>query len=336
LQPCGVRENIAFGFSPLMASSALIRVLQRNLKQALRQRQVAQADDLLQQLKQEDPLSAATRGLEIELLIAAERWQDAARLAEQMRRLFPSSPRIEYLTGRILYRQKQYARALAHFTEAERLHPHWTVRRWIGNTHTQRGEYDAAEAALVGLTAAHPEVRRDLAWLYERRGDLEHARRELDAYLGMRPDDRAAQRQRLRLRARAAPPEALVEEVAALEALGEEIAPEMLPAYVQRLLESGRGAEARRYVEARAPGWTPELAGRVAWVCHRLQAYDLALRLFLDGLPVYHDDFKYCSALEAAAVRCGRPGDVAKAYRARAAAHPHLHGRLKALLRRIK
>jgi tetratricopeptide (TPR) repeat protein len=319
-----------------MAASAMIRVLRRNLQQALRHRQVAQAEDLLQRLKQEDALSLETRGLELELLVAGRRWDEAERLAEHLLRLFPSSARIHYLSGRIQSQRKRYGRALEHFTEADRLHPHWTVRRWIGTTHTQRGEYTAAEALLVGLAAEHAEVQRDLAWLYERRGDPQRALHALEAYLALRPDDRAAQRQRLRLRASAAPAEALVGEVAALEELGEEIAPEILPAYVQRLLESAAGAAARCYIEQHAPGWTPELAGRVAWVCHRLQAYDLAWRLFLDGLPVAHRDFKYCSALEAAALRCGRAGDVANAYHALAAQHPHLHGRLKALRRRIK
>lgn len=317
-----------------MAATALIRVLQRQAKQALRRRQLAEAEAVLERLKEEDALSAETRGLELELLIGTRRWDDAERLPDQLLRHFPASARIHYLAGRLCYQRKRYAHALEHFTEADRLHPHWIAQQWIGTTHIQRGEYAAAEAVLVALVADHPALRRDLAWLYERRGEPERALHEIAAYLALRPGDRVAQRQQLRLRASAAAPEVLVGEVAALEALGEAIAPEMLVPYVQRLLESGQGRAARQYIAEHAPAWPPELAGRVAWVCHRLQAYDVALHLFLQGLPAYHDNFKYCSALEATARRCERVNDVADAYHALARTHPHLHGRAKALGRR--
>lgn len=317
-----------------MAHPALLRVLQRNLKQALQQGHLETAAELLRQLKDDDPLSVATRGLELEVLMARRRWPEAAALAEQLLRLFPASARIQYLAGRIAYQRKDYTAALVHFAEAYRIHPHWSVRRWLGKTQTQRGDYVEAEGLLVGLLAEHPAVGLDLAWLHERRGAPERALRCLQEYLAWRPEDRFAQAQRLRLRASSAAPEELVREVEALEELGEDIAPEVLPAYVQRLLETGRSAEARQFVVEREGQWPPEVAGRVAWVCHRLQAYDLALALFVAGLPAHPNDFKYLSALEAAARRCARVDQVAAAYQALAPEHRHLYGRLKALQRR--
>jgi tetratricopeptide (TPR) repeat protein len=317
-----------------MARTALLAVLRRNLAQALRRGEVGQAESLLRQLKDEDPLSAATRGLEIEVLMAAQRWPDAEVLAAQLVRMFPSSARIHSLMARIFYRQKHYAGALEHFTEAERLHPHWRLRLWLGKTYTQRGEYERAESLLVDVAREHAEAGRDLAWLYERRNEPERALRQLEAYLAARPNDSVARAQQLRLRASVAAPEELVREVEALEELGEDVAPELLPAYVQRLLETGRGMDARRFVDERVPVWPPQVAGRVAWVCHRLQAYDLALRLFLVALPVHAHDFKFLSALESAARRCQRTAEVATAYRGLAGEHRHLYGRIKTLERR--
>jgi tetratricopeptide (TPR) repeat protein len=319
---------------PSMAHTALIRVLRRNLKRSLGQRQIGAAEALLAQLEAEDPLSVETRGSRLEVLMATQRWPEAQVLAEQLLQLFPSSARIHYLAARLFYFQKHYALALQHFTEADRLHPHWSLTRWRGKTQTQRGDYEAAEALLVGLVREHPEVGRDLAWLYERRGEPERALFCLEEYLAVRPGDSSAQAQRLRLRATAAAPEDLLQEVEELHELGEEIAPEMLPTYIQRLLETGRAADARRVVDERLAQWAPETAARVAWVCHRLQAYDLSLRLFLAGLPSHHRDYKYLSALESAARHCRRSDEVARAYRALAAHNPALHGRIRTLERR--
>ncbi len=317
-----------------MAHKALIRVLRTNLRQCLRLRQTVEARDLLRQLEDEDPLSVETRGMELELLMAEQRWQEAEGLALQLTRLYPSSARIHSLAARIHYRRKSYARAAEHFTEAERLHPHWRSRWWLGKTHTQRGDFDAAEALLVDVVREHPEAGIDVAWLYERRGEPEQALRQVEAYLTFRPDDPLARAQQLRLRATAAAPEDLVDEVETLQELGEEVAPEMLPAYIRRLIETGRGAEARRFVGQRLPQWAPRVAGRVAWECHRLQAYDLAFNLFVAGLPAHHRDFKYLSALESAARHCQRSAEVVAAYRSLVGSNPNLHGRIKVIERK--
>jgi tetratricopeptide (TPR) repeat protein len=319
-----------------MTRNALIVVLRRNLKQSLRRGQVAEAQEVLRQLKDEDPLSVETGGLEVEVLMASQRWQEAEVLAAQLLRTASSSARIHFLMGRLLYRRKDYARALEHFTEAGRLHPHWTLRLWLGKAHTQRGDFDAAESFLVDVVREHPEAGLDLAWLYERRNEPERALRHLQDYLTLRPNDGYARAQQLRLRASIASPEELVQEVEVLQELGEEIATEMLPAYVQRLLESGRGMEARRFVDEHLSQWLPAVAARIAWICHRLQAYDLALRLFLSALPAQVQDYKLLSALESAARHCQRTAEVAAAYRTLAPQNRHLYGRIKILERKAR
>ncbi len=291
----------------------------------------SEAQGLLAQLRDEDPLSPETRGLELELLIALRRWDEAEELATQLLILFPSSARICYLAGRVQYQRKDYPRAQASFAEAHRLHPHWLTRLWLGKACSQGGDYEQAEALLVDCVAAHPRVRLDLAWLYERRGQPRRALEQVDAYLAQSPEDAFAGAQQRRLRASLLAPSELVAEQDALLELGEEIRPEVVPTYVQRLLETGEGAEARRFVARQETTWTPRIAAAVAWVCHGLQAYDLAVRLFLRALPEHTGSFKLLSALESAARHAGRVDDVAAAYEHLAPTHKTLYGRLRAL-----
>jgi tetratricopeptide (TPR) repeat protein len=305
--------------------------LRSNLKRALQSGRASEAQSLLSQLKDEDPLSAETRGLELELLVSTRRWDDASDLADQLLTLFPSSARIHYLAGRIHYQHKNYARAQERFAEANRLHPHWMTHHWLGKTCVQQGNYEQAEALLVGLTAAHPRTRLDLAWLYERRNQPERALEQVEAYLAGHPEDTLARAQQRRLRASLLAAGDLVEEVDSLLGLGEVIEPEVVPTYVQRLLETGHGAEARRFVPRHETQWTPRTAAAVAWVCHGLQAYDLAVRLFLLALPEHTANYKLLTALESAARHAGRIDDVAAAYERLAPAHKRLYGRLRAL-----
>ncbi len=317
-----------------MARNAVIKVLRSNLKRALRSGQLAETESLLEQLKDEDPLSVETRGLELETLIAARRWLDATKLAAQLSELFPASARIRYLIARVHYHNKDYPRALEQFAESERIHPHWVSRRWLGKTHTQLGHYQEAEASLIDLCAEHPQVRLDLAWLYERRDDPQRALHHLEDYLRFRPDDAFARAQRLRLRANLLSADELLAEVDTLRDLEEAVPSELLPTYVKRLLETGQGAAARQFIEHQHAQWDERTCASIAWECHRLQAYDVALRLFLRGLTAFHRDFKYLSALESAALRCRRVEEVITAYETFAADNKRLYGRGRALQKR--
>lgn len=317
-----------------MARNAVIKVLRSNLKRALRSGRLSETEGLLEQLKDEDPLSVETRGLELETLIASRRWSDATKLASQLSELYPASARIRYLSARVHYHNKDYLRALEQFAESERIHPHWLSRRWLGKTHTQLGHYQEAEASLIDVCTEHPQVRLDLAWLYERRDDPQRALHYLEEYLTFRPDDEFAKAQRLRLRANVLAADELVAEVELLRDLEETIPAELLPTYVKRLLETGQGAAARQFVEHQSPQWDERTSASVAWECHRLQAYDLALRLFLRGLPAFHRDYKYLSALESAALHCQCAAEVMSAYETLAVDNKRLYGRIKALKKR--
>lgn len=318
------------------SKAKLIKVLRSNLRGALRQGNITHAADIIARLKEEDPLALQTRGLELEYLIAVGHWQQARALALQLLDLHPDSARIHYLAARVHYHDKSYPRALHHFRESERLHPHWLTRRWLGKTQTQLGQYGHAEALLLALLPEHPQANLDLAWLYERREQPQHALKYVQDYLDFRPDDEFAKAQRRRLRSVNLNADELVTEVDTLLELDEEIPAEMLPVYVQRLLETGQGAEARRFIARHAAEWDAKETGALAWICHRLQAYDLSLQLFLNGLPINTGNYKYLSALESAAMHCKRVDDVLDAYERLATQDKRLYGRRKSLARRVK
>ena len=313
----------------------LVQVLRRNLTQALKRGQLTQAAAVLERLKDEDPLSVQTRGMELEYLLKAGRREEAGVLVKQLLRLFPGSARIHYLAGRIQYQEKDYAAALGHFSESDRVHPSWSTRRWLGKTYTQLGQLREAEALLMELASGHPDVNIDLAWVYERMDDLIRALSCLDTYLDRHPNDTFAKAQRLRLRSRALPPEELTEEVDTLRALGDDIPPELTITYVQRLLETGKGSEARRFIDESRERLSWRTAASLAWICHQLQAYDVALQLFLVALPAHLRDYKYLSALEFAAGQCRRINEVIDTYECHAEDEKRLYGRIKSLQARL-
>lgn len=317
-----------------MSRRALVKVLQNNLRRALRSAALEEAKALLERLREEDALALETRGLELEYLIAAGAWADAASLAEQLLQLFPASARIHYLRGRVCYHEKKYQRAKFHFEQSQRLYPHRRTRHWLGRTHTQLGNYTQAEALLNDLLPGHPRVALDLAWLLERLGARERALTVLERFLAEHPRDAQALRQQLRLKSQSLAPDELVAEVNLLMELGETVPTEMLAAYVQRLFETGQGALARGFIQGRHAQWDAPTQASIAWICHRLQAYDMALQLFIAALPERAHDYKYLSALESAALRCQRVEQLLTAYESLAPQNKRLYGRMKSLSRR--
>jgi len=261
------------------------RVLQRNLGLALTRGELALAAEVLEQLKLEDPLSVETRALELELHVRGRRIDTARVLARQLVADHPASPRLLFLAGQTAYQERAYVQAEAHFRESLRAHPHWHTRWWLGRTLTQLGRLDEAEAILVSLVEDHPQCGRDLAWLYERRGDPVRAQRFLDAYLADHPDDGVAREQRLRLRVQAMPADEIVAEVEALLDLGEIVSGEMFAGYIEALFAVGAPEVARRRVAERLRSLDVYEAKRLGWTTHRLGAYDLAYSLFVAALP---------------------------------------------------
>lgn len=315
-------------------TTQVIKVLRRNLQQAIKARQFDEAEALLMQLKDEDPLSLGTRGLELEYFVVAGQWSDAQILVEQLLRLFPQSARIQYLAGRIYYRIKNYRLALQYFEESNSLHWHWRALRWSGKTQTQLGQFEAAERILLGLVTEHVSINIDLAWLYERRNQVVRALEHIEVYLKKYPEDAFANVQRLRLVACTQEPDALSEDVDTLLELDEEVPAEMLPAYIQNLLESGQGHLVRKFVAEHSEQIDEQAAVALAWICHRLQAYDLAVSLFTKGLPSRLSDVKYLSALESAARHCNRVDELIEQYEVLAPDEKRLYGRVRSLKKR--
>lgn len=319
---------------PKERDSNVARVLRRNLSQALQGGDLDAASGLLERLREEAPLALATRGLELEFLLRCGRLEEAADLAAQLLELFPDSPRIRFLAGRVAYKRRDYAAAEAAFRESRRLHPHPRTDHWLARTLTQAGNLDEAEALLAPLAASRPHCRRDLAWLYERRGDHERALAEVTAYLERYPDDDLARAQEKRLRARTLAPEELEEEVEALAELGAGPPEEVVPEYIEGLLASGQGRRARAFLLEHRNALGHGAVLRTGWVCHRLRAYDLAFELFLEALPWQRGNFKFLTALEGAAERCDRLDALIEVYAAQAPEEKRLYGRIKRLEKR--
>jgi tetratricopeptide (TPR) repeat protein len=309
----------------------VVVALRMNMFRALAENRLKDAEDILLHLRREDPLSQETRGFELELLLNSNRAAEADALARQLFRLFPDSARIAFLAGKSAYRLRHYDEAEDHFRESQRLYPHWRTQQWLGKTLTQSGRFAEAEALLLRIHEQMGGASLDLAWLYERKGDLETALRLCEEYIAAHPGQPYAEQQRVRLKARMLEPEALIEEVGALADLGEDVPPMLFPEFVQRLFETGQTEEARAKVAGRIRTLDATAGSRVAWVCYRARAYDLAFTLFVAHLRSNLSYFKYLNALEAAARRCARVPDLAEAYTALLPEAPHLHGRLKKL-----
>lgn len=315
-------------------TSPILSVLRHNMRQALAHKRLRDAEDILVQLKKEDPLSRETRGFELELYIVSDRLAEADALARQLCNLFPDSGRVFFLSGKLAYRQKRYEQAEGCFRESDRIYPNQGTRYWLGRTLTQAGRFDEAESLLLAARQHNPRALLDLAWLYERKNDSEAALQFYDQYLKIRPGDGYAAGQRVRLKARMLEPEALIEEVTALRDLGEAVAPALQAEYVQKLFESGRAPRAREEVMARMGTWDTKTAVQVAWICYEAKAYDLACSLFLAHLPSHLANRKYLVALESAAAKSNRIPQVLEAYHPHLKNAQHLYGRSRSLSRR--
>jgi tetratricopeptide (TPR) repeat protein len=233
-------------------------VLRRNIAAALAANDLDRAEEALSRLKELDPLALETRGFELEILLRRGRLAESAALASQLLQLFPGSARVQLLAGKLAYEKKDYRTALGRFEECGKLHPDWKAAHWVGKTLTQLGRLDEAEAMLAPLAREHPGVFHDLAWLEERRGDIEEAIEATERYLKAFPRSESAQTSLRRLRAKLLAPEDLQDEVQGLMELGEEPAGEVIPEYIASLLETGQGSKAREFIESRKEKLPPE------------------------------------------------------------------------------
>ena len=191
-------------FKPIVAA------LRENMWRALSEGRLQDAGEILSRLKQEDPLSQETRGFELELYLNLNRLAEANVLARQLCQLFPQSGRIFFLAGRVAYRLKDYKRAESHFRESHHIYPHWRTQYWLGKTLTQSGRLEEAESLLLETRERTTNALLELAWLYERRNDLQSALKAYDEFLAVHPSHSFALEQRLRMKARMLEPESLI------------------------------------------------------------------------------------------------------------------------------
>lgn len=308
----------------------LAQVLRRNLKQAIDRRDAADVASLLARLAEVEPNAVETQLLALEWLLAQRRLAEARTLANSLVEQFPDRPRAHELLGRTAVLQLDYEPALAAFVAADRLAPAPRLRHWIGRVHLRRSEFDAAEPI---LRAIGPAARMDLAWLHERRGELALARDLVDKHLADHPGDGFAQGVRQRLAAAALGRDEVLEEVAALQGLGEAVAPALVEPALRHLLESGRSAEARELLAPHLPGLSEANASRWGWVAYKAVAYDLAFDLFVRAFRRNRADPKFLNSLEKAARSAGQVEALRELYAAHAAEVPALYGRSKRLAR---
>lgn len=308
--------------------------LRRNLWRALGSGDLTEACVLLERLREEDPLSVETRGMELDYLLRAGRLREATTLAEQLLKHFPGSPRILYLAGQAAYRVKNYRLAAEHFRESHRTYANWRSLLSLAKSLTQLGELDQAAPLFESLVSEHSVCYLDLAWLYERREDYAKALAAVEAYLKDYPNNERAKSQRLRLQARNLEPEELVRETKELLEFGEEIAEALVPQYLEALFRTGQGPQVRAFIGQRGRSLSVPLAASAGWVCYRYQAYDLAFELFTSALATNLTNAKYLSALEFAASRAGRIADLIRLYESHTDLDARLYGRLRNLRRR--
>jgi tetratricopeptide (TPR) repeat protein len=306
------------------------------MRQALINGRLKEAETILAHLKKEDPLSPSTRGFELEFYLNSDRFAEADVLAVQLCRLFPESARIFFLAGKLAYRQKRYEEAETRFRESLRLYSSWQTQHWLGKTLTQAGKFDEAESLLHLAVEHQRHALMDLAWLYERRNDLDAALKAIDDFIAENPGNAYASEQRTRIKAKMMEPEELVSEVGALASLGEEAPGALFPEFIQRLFETGQSLRAREEIMARIHRMDSKVGVRVAWICYQAQAYDLACTLFLAHLGVNKSNIKYLAALESAADKCKRLPEVVAAYRTLLPETRQFYGRLRSLTRRGK
>ena len=318
----------------------LTTVLRRNLMTALGRRQLDEADALLSRLRADAPFDRETRALELEFLVRRDRIDEAIALGKALCGQFPDSAFIFHWSGQAAYRARRYADAEALFRESARIAPRQRNDWWLGKTLTQLGRFDEAEALLVPLVKVWAMVGKDVAWLYERMGQSRQALIAVETYLAAYPEPHPAQRmareQRLRLRARATEPEALIAEVDSLVELGEAVEVPVLVEYVEALMNTAQGPKARAVVRERLESLAPAAARTLGWNAHRRGAFDMAFEAFAVALPAYSDNESMHKAVDWAAARTGRQSELRIVLERCLAAHPNHESTLAPRIERLK
>lgn len=303
-------------------------VLRRSLKQALRRRDLDDAEALHARLAEVAPGDLEAQLLAVELRLLQRRLPEARALADASVQRAPDHAWAHELLGHVALQQKQAAVGLRAFEAAERLAPSPRTRLWVARAHLRLDDLDAAEPILRSLGAP---ARMDLAWVHERRKQPELARKLVEQHLAEHPDDAWAQAARQRLVAATLGREEVLEEVEAMRALGEPLAAPLVRAALEHTLAMGRTADARALLEPHLAGMTTRQAVDWGWVAYRAVALDLAYDLFSRAVGANTTNAAFLNALQRAARDSGRAAALADLLEAHTAQTPALWGRIRKL-----
>ncbi len=315
------------------SSSSIDGSLIRNIRKSIRLGNWQRVHDNLIELKQRDPLSVVTRGLELEHLMGSNQLADADRLAQQLIELFPHSSRILYLCGRLKYSLKKYKLALPFFKESHALHSNWMTEQNIGKTLTQLGEFDQAEPILLKLCDNHPQCLFDLAWLYERKENRVDALRTIKRFLQLIPNHTIAKEQLQRLQAQNLSSDQIIEEVDSLMGFHESIPIGLLNEYFTIQCNRGNLPIVRQWVVANSSQLSKSDAISLAWTCYHLKVYDLAFSLFLIDFAGQHSSDNYRNSLQLSAHCCGELPQLISIYQQYTDVEKKFFGRIKKLIK---
>ena len=307
-----------------------------SVKRALGKRDFDEAERLTSRLLDAYPGEAASHGFQLELLLERGRLEEAGRLAERLLVQFPGSAGIWFGAGLAAYRLKTYSEARRRFEESEKLFSSRKTRRWLAKTLTNMGRFDDAEALLTGLVESDPYCHGDLAWLYERQGDTERAKKAAALHLNRFPNDKRIQAQMVRLDAREIDATEVIEQVDFLVALGETIPDSLVSRYVSALAAVGNSEAVRQFISKEKRFLGQRVILDLAWTCHRLQLHDMAYDLFVLVWEKHLFDFKLLNTLDFSAKCTGRALELAGLYEPLAPRQPALYTRIKKLRRAIK
>lgn len=173
--------------------SPLYQTLAQRTRKALNQGRLDEAQTLVHKLKEQEPVTLETRGLELELALKRENLRDAGILATQLVQLFPSSSRIQFLTGQLEFQRQRYGKAERHFRQSHHIHPSPRTLLWLGKCLALAGKSAEALAILEPLYREAGRGGLELAWVYENLGRYHEARICYERLLAQNPDHEAAQ-----------------------------------------------------------------------------------------------------------------------------------------------
>lgn len=308
--------------------------MKRNLVYALKKGQLNDAEHLLTQLQQFDPISKGTRCFELELALRQRDLSRSQRLAAELVVHFPDSSRVLFLAGQARFLHKDYATALPLFRESFRLSQKPQVQWWLGRTLLRFGDLTNARPALENVKETVFGALLDIAWLEELEGNLNGAAKSYERFLKLFPENAFAKSGLARVKALGMDPTSLREEIESLEQWGETPPKHLVPVFLKRLLETGEIAKARKYISGHKTD--PTQTNEIAWIFYKAHAFDIAFDLFRQDLASNLTRFTVLNAFETAAEKCSRIPEAIDCYERLAAHHKNLYGRIVRLKKRLE